>query len=190
MGNMEEGIFLDVGCGTGNMLAGKSNIIGIDISKSMLKFAQNTNPDSRFVVGDLNEKLPFKDKVFDGFYSNNVFAYLRNPEATLKELYRILKPESKLVIATLRPSFNPLAILWDHVRKTSVFFLFRYLFLVFVVLILNLQIVLRIKKKIYHGYEISDLRKLINESGFETISGELSYVNQDVLLVAKKPKKC
>ncbi|MEM5831210.1 MAG: methyltransferase domain-containing protein [Candidatus Aenigmatarchaeota archaeon] len=50
---------------------------------------------------DVNkQKLPFPSNFFDIVYSRNLFEHLTNPEFTLKEMKRVLKPKGKLVLIT------------------------------------------------------------------------------------------
>lgn len=181
-----DGLFLDAGCGTGNLIRNRSNVIGVDVSGPMLQIAKKSNPKSTFIQANLNERLPFDDQYFDGAYSNNVLAYVRNPKVTLRELYRILKPNATLTVATLRPSFSPLAILRQHIRKSSIFSVLKYVPIVTLLLTLNLVIVRRLANGVYHGFELHTLKELLNECGFEVIHEALSYADQDVLMVAVK----
>jgi len=79
---------LDLGCGTGFL--GEflnKKLVGIDISKDMLKIAKEKN---YFVLqGDI-ENLPLKNKSFDFILSNFSLHWL-NLEMALKESSRVLK---------------------------------------------------------------------------------------------------
>ena len=60
---------LDVGCGTGNVLAFVSkqkliNGFGIDVSPNMITIAQDKNPNFEFVTGD-SGNLPYTDESMD-----------------------------------------------------------------------------------------------------------------------------
>jgi ubiquinone/menaquinone biosynthesis C-methylase UbiE len=55
------------------------------------------------VLADLDSKLPFLDNYFDKIVCNLVLSYVRHPQKTLDELYRILAPGGTLVITTLKP---------------------------------------------------------------------------------------
>lgn len=182
----ENGFFLDAGCGTGNLMNNRNNIIGIDISESMIRIARLMNGKCRFIIANLNYPLPFRDAVFTGVYTSNVISYLKDPETSIREFCRVIKPGGRLVVATLRPSFKPLDILITHLRRTSPMFLLQKFFLISVVLLLNLRIVIRLRKGIYHGFEISSLTKILKKCGFEVVSAGLSYADQDVLLTARK----
>ncbi|MBD3249294.1 methyltransferase domain-containing protein [Candidatus Woesearchaeota archaeon] len=86
---------LDVGCGTGatahylNKKFG-CNVIGIDISKDMIKKARkNENDKVKFLIGDATN-LDFEDKKFDIILCESVLAYI-NKNKALKEFRRVLK---------------------------------------------------------------------------------------------------
>ncbi len=52
---------------------------------------------------DLHASLPFPDSSFDRILSNLVLGYVKTPEVTLKELYRVLAPGGRMVISNLKP---------------------------------------------------------------------------------------
>jgi SAM-dependent methyltransferase len=60
----ETSIIADIGCGTGhhagNLAAKNLNVIGVDISPSMIKKAKEDYPSSNFIVGDAMDNRLFK----------------------------------------------------------------------------------------------------------------------------------
>ena len=76
---------------------------------------EKAEPD---VVADLNKPLPFDDNFADAVFLFNVIYILENPEATLKEIYRILKPGGKLFF-TSPFIFNEAKEPADYWRFTS-----------------------------------------------------------------------
>ena len=91
------GKILDLGAGTG--LLSKflnKNLISIDIAKKML-----LKSDSKNILGDIS-KLPFKDKSFDIVLSFSVLMNSSNPQKTIDEVYRILKPNGIFVVTYLK----------------------------------------------------------------------------------------
>jgi ubiquinone/menaquinone biosynthesis C-methylase UbiE len=99
---------LDLGCGTGNYsfwLARKGlQVTGVDISDSMLGIAREKagreDLDINFVKSDIAD-LPFKNNTFNLIVSVTVFEFLINPEAAVREAWRVLKPGGRLVIGVL-----------------------------------------------------------------------------------------
>jgi ubiquinone/menaquinone biosynthesis C-methylase UbiE len=79
---------LDVGCGTGNVLAllpTEKSLYGIDLSDKMIKIAQNRLPITNFVIGD-SEKLPWTDTRFDVINCTDSFHHYPHPDNVLKDL--------------------------------------------------------------------------------------------------------
>jgi SAM-dependent methyltransferase len=64
----ESSIILDVGCGTGHHVASLASqhldVIGVDISPSMIKMAKETFPQYNFQVGDVMDGSEFKFNAF------------------------------------------------------------------------------------------------------------------------------
>jgi len=100
----KNGLALDLGCGTGNytleLFKRGFEVIGVDISKEMLKIAKKKFPKSFFIRADAY-KLPFKKETFDLVLSITMFEFIKKPEEVLKEIYKILKPGGELIIGTM-----------------------------------------------------------------------------------------
>lgn len=86
-------LFLDLGCGTGNVLRIAcpyfKGCYGIDISKGMLNKAK-VDDSFNLVIGDIC-KLPFKSETFDFVSAYAVLYYLSDPYEALSEANRVLK---------------------------------------------------------------------------------------------------
>lgn len=98
------GRLLDLGCGTGlfvsRYVAGGGTAIGLDISRGMIRKAEERCPGSDFTVSSA-DRIPFRDGTFDAVASLLVFSYVRKPERMLAEAYRVLRPGGTLAICTL-----------------------------------------------------------------------------------------
>ncbi len=94
------GSYLDVGCGTGNYIAYFSQLgyffAGIDPSDIMLDKARVKCPNITFIKAGA-ESIPFDDNSFDGASGMFTLHHWKDIQQGLKELYRVLKPQSKLV---------------------------------------------------------------------------------------------
>lgn len=92
---------LDLGCGTGHLSQFIKDqgheVIGLDPSKEMLRYAKKNFPEINFIDG-ISANLPFSDNVFDYVVSIEVLRYLNKKDViqTYKEIYRVLKPNGFL----------------------------------------------------------------------------------------------
>jgi ubiquinone/menaquinone biosynthesis C-methylase UbiE len=99
---------LDVGCGTGiytqELLKQGATVIGIDVSPEMLDIARYKTQDYgdriSFMQADA-AALPFSDNTFDQVISITAMEFFEQPRSCLHEMYRVLKPGGRMVVATL-----------------------------------------------------------------------------------------
>ncbi|NHI93211.1 MAG: class I SAM-dependent methyltransferase [Candidatus Lokiarchaeota archaeon] len=92
---------IDLGCGTGNFAIAlqqfSKRIIGIDLSRSMVRETQSKSPNLQVLHGDVSF-LPFNSETFDGAYSIQVLHHIKEKEQFLREIYRILRNNAKVTI--------------------------------------------------------------------------------------------
>ena len=96
---------LDLGSGTGfftDLLASSyEQVIGIDISNTMLNFAKESrNKSISWLEADAH-KLPLKDNSIDFIYSNLVIQWFDPLDEAITEMLRVLKPGGLLIFTTL-----------------------------------------------------------------------------------------
>ena len=96
-------LILDIGCGLGYItekISQNRKIIGVDLDKKSLKFAQKkTGGKIMFVVANaLN--LPFKSSSFDGVVASQLIEHMPNDKAFVREVNRIIKLRGIFVITT------------------------------------------------------------------------------------------
>jgi ubiquinone/menaquinone biosynthesis C-methylase UbiE len=95
---------LDVGCGTGALLYAISQrqpdarLSGVDPVPEMLAVARRRLPLEVELRAGWAERLPFESGQFDVVVSCNMFHYIREPDAALREMGRVLAPGGRLVI--------------------------------------------------------------------------------------------
>jgi ubiquinone/menaquinone biosynthesis C-methylase UbiE len=95
---------LDVGCGTGVLLhrLARSHpamlLCGVDPVPEMLAVARRRLPPEIGLREGWAERLPFENERFDVVVSCNMFHYIRQPAAALREMGRLLSPGGRLVI--------------------------------------------------------------------------------------------
>ncbi|WP_179018376.1 class I SAM-dependent methyltransferase [Winogradskyella forsetii] len=102
----KEGLYLDIGCGTGNYTIALQEkgfqFIGIDPSIEMLQKAQAKNPAMDWKIGSAeNTKLP--EQSIDGVIGTLTIHHWTNLARAFSELAYILKPDGKIVIFTSTP---------------------------------------------------------------------------------------
>ena len=101
--SINKGSILDVGCGGGFFLSNfnqkKWKCFGLEIDPDTAPYAKkNFNIDVH--IGT-SEKIPFKDLQFDVVCFRGSFEHLVNPEKTMLEVNRVLKPGGYLYICAL-----------------------------------------------------------------------------------------
>jgi SAM-dependent methyltransferase len=114
---------LDAGCGAGINLQwlldnGAKEIVGVDISPSMLAIARREAPAEQVALhlADLEQPLDFlDDSSFDMVYSSMAIHYLEDLNRLFTEFARLLKPGGYLVFSTHHP-YN------DHKRFGGPYF--------------------------------------------------------------------
>ena len=98
--------YLDIGCGTGNytaqFLQKGFRFIGMDPSQIMLDKAHAFHPEGTWMLGAA-EDTGLPNASVEGIVGTLTLHHWNNLEAAFKELYRILKPNGKLVFFTSTP---------------------------------------------------------------------------------------
>ena len=101
-----EGIYLDIGCGTGNYTHEFEKrgfqFIGIDPSKEMLEKARQKNKNIDWRIGAA-ESIALLDKTVDGIVGSLTLHHWTDLEKGFSELYRVLKPNGRIILFTATP---------------------------------------------------------------------------------------
>ncbi len=96
---------LDLGAGTGfftELLASRyQQVIGLDIAKNMLRFAQESRDQSISWLEADAYKIPLQDKSVDFVYSNLMIQWCDPLDSVINEVMRVLKPGGLFVFSTL-----------------------------------------------------------------------------------------
>lgn len=95
---------LDFGCGTGNYLGRiqqtfGANCCGVEPSEGMRSQALTKNPQLVIRAGD-HTSIPFSDQTFDFAFLTDVIHHVPDLPCMFAELWRVLKPEALLCVAT------------------------------------------------------------------------------------------
>src|SRR3989344_8184435 len=113
---------LDVGCGTGRLLArlkGKfpmAKIYAIDLSKNMINVAKDKFGGIDAMVGNA-ENLPWKNNSFDIVTNSISFHHYGNPGKALSEVYRVLKHNGKFLLMDINPASNKTRYFFNLIAK-------------------------------------------------------------------------
>jgi len=101
---------LDVGCGHGFLVTILNNYgietIGVDSSK----FSGSDMPKDKFVLADVTEGLPFKDKEFDVVISTDFFEHLKDEE--IDRVYSEMQRVGTHIIAII--CYKVEKVSWSH----------------------------------------------------------------------------
>lgn len=97
---------IEIGCGTGNYIieiinmVPDNNYFGFDISKEMLKVAEERNHTIKFLTGNADEYFPYPDKMFELEFMVDVIHHITKPDICFKEAERTMKGNGVLIIVT------------------------------------------------------------------------------------------
>jgi SAM-dependent methyltransferase len=89
------GRLLDVGCGVGDMLAFRSNSVGVDINARTVDYCRRRGQTAYVMVAD---SLPFNEASFDSVLLDNVLEHIAVPLPLLAEIHRVLSPGGRLLV--------------------------------------------------------------------------------------------
>ncbi len=135
---------LEIGCGTGGLLAAlkPARGLGIDISPRMVEIARGKFPDLQFEVGDL-ENIQIKEK-FDYVILAETIGHVDDIQLAFRELHKVCRPETRVIIVY----YN---YLWEPVLKFAE------------------AAGLRMKHLLQHWLPIEDISNLLVLNDFEVI---------------------
>lgn len=86
---------LDLGCGIGDMLAYRSNTVGVDINPNTVAFCKARGTEAYLMSFNT---LPFNAMEFDSVLMDNVLEHLAEPVPLLVEVRRVLSTKGRLLI--------------------------------------------------------------------------------------------
>jgi len=109
LGLTSDSYVLEVGCGSGRYALQIAetlgcNILGVDINNSAIATANQLAASrnvtrARFEHCDVSQQLTFADATFDAVFSNDVLCHIPGRPSLLAELFRVLKPGTKLLFS-------------------------------------------------------------------------------------------
>ncbi len=102
---------LDLGCGTGRLLAElrPSRGVGVDLSPRMVEEARRRHPDLEFHVGDIEDPavLDALSGPFDVILLSDTVGSLEDCATALGQLHRLCHPDTRVVIAYYSRLWSP-----------------------------------------------------------------------------------
>jgi SAM-dependent methyltransferase len=89
---------LDLGCGDGQLTQriaeSGAHVLGVDASAEMVAAARERGIEAEHANA---ERLPFRDGTFDAVFSNAVLHWVRDQDAMMQQVRRVLKPGGRFV---------------------------------------------------------------------------------------------
>lgn len=109
---------LDVGSSSGTNLRlcssiGIRNVVSLDYSSRVASALRSKYPSYSHTQGDA-QMLPFRSSTFDVVLATDLLEHLRDDEAAISEIYRVMKPGAVMLVTV--PMFK---LLWGHQDKMS-----------------------------------------------------------------------
>lgn len=167
---------LDVAAGTGTssvaLMVSGAKVVAADFSQGMLDEGKKRFPQLEFVYADAMS-LPFKDGEFDAVTISFGLRNVQDHRVALKEFFRVLKPEGKLVVCEFSSVSGILGVLYR-------FYLRNILPLVARLVSSNPAAYSYLSESIEAWPNQEQLRRDIEQSGFK----EVTYKNLSFGVVA------
>ncbi|MBI5465534.1 class I SAM-dependent methyltransferase [Candidatus Gottesmanbacteria bacterium] len=110
---------LDIGCASGWLTARvaeilpKSVVSGVDVSRKMIRYAQERHPGIDFIYADAHH-LPFANDYFDLIICTETLEHVVDPLRVLSEIRRCLRFDGEAIISmdTSSPLFKLIWFFW------------------------------------------------------------------------------
>ena len=103
---------LELGCGTGRLLAElrPSTGVGIDLSPHMVEIARRNHPELQFICGDFEDPSVLDQLAgpFDFIVLSDSIGFVDDCQLALQRLHRLCHPGTRLVLAYFNQLWRPL----------------------------------------------------------------------------------
>lgn len=127
LGRAPRRAILDLGCGNGNHLdlylkhvGPTGRVTGLDREGRLIDAARDAfrhAPNAELVLCSMDDPLPFPDGAFDVCFSNFAIYNASRPDATIRELHRVLKPRGQ--IALIGPTINNAREIYEYNERLT-----------------------------------------------------------------------
>ncbi|MBI1974805.1 MAG: class I SAM-dependent methyltransferase, partial [Parcubacteria group bacterium] len=109
---------LEVGCGTGDLLAALDPFggVGVDVSAAMIDLARKRHPDPNlsFVARAIKD---FEvNQVFDYIFMSDVIEHLGDVEGSIAAIARLMGPDTVFVNTMANPIWEPVLLVVEKLR--------------------------------------------------------------------------
>lgn len=110
---------LEVGCGTGDILAHlrASRSLGIDVSPAMIEIARKKYPHIEWRACTAEALTAEGGHAFDVIYLSDVIEHLEDRESTFAAIRALCRPGSKVIIGMANPLWEPLLMFLESMGK-------------------------------------------------------------------------
>ncbi|ASJ16744.1 methyltransferase type 11 [Thermococcus chitonophagus] len=115
---LPEGECVEVGVGTGRFAAPLGIKVGVEPSKKMAEVAEKRGIK---VIPGVAEDLPFEDSSLDCILMVTTICFVDDPEKTIREAYRVLKPGGYLIIGFVDKE-SPIGREYEEKKDKSLFY--------------------------------------------------------------------
>jgi SAM-dependent methyltransferase len=153
-----QGKILDIGCGNGKRLLKLKeddwDTYGVEISDIASKHARELGLN---IFTSTLEQAEFEDEFFDVVILSHVLEHLSDPNITLKEIYRVLKNDGKLIISI--PNVDSFEA--KHLKKYWTAW--------------------ELPRHLYHFTPVT-IKSMLNKTGFEVI--DIEYDNNPNIILS------
>ena len=109
---------LELGCGTGELLARlrPSYGVGVDFSLKMIGLARSKHPDMKFIISDIEDEKFITDLEgpFDYIILSDTIGYLDDIEELFRSLKLITSPKTRVVVAYYSHLWEPIITLAER----------------------------------------------------------------------------
>ena len=110
---------LELGCGTGQLLAAlkPSRGVGVDISEGMIEVARRNHSELEFHAGDIEdpETIDALEGPFDVIILSDTIGFLDDCEETMGGLHEVCGPETRFIVAYYSHLWEPLLRLTEKI---------------------------------------------------------------------------
>ncbi len=118
--DLQDQLWLDLGCGTGyfspKIQQNLGEVISLDLSEGMLNYARAQRDDVQHWLCADAEQLPLTDNCIEGVFTSLAIQWCSRLPQLFSEIKRVLKPGGRVLIATLGPqTLDELRQSWQSV---------------------------------------------------------------------------